>query len=131
MFIFTVAMTMLFQGTTQPVENTLYYDIGIIAQDRMGKDPTATFISLAQLAPRVAGIIRGVVVSVLFVSLNYDATQPMTEAIKGGFVNAFSLVNCIIPIVGWLCMLLFYKVTPQRVEEAKARLAAKAGVPVV
>ncbi|MDR1205629.1 MAG: MFS transporter [Peptococcaceae bacterium] len=127
MFIFTVSLTMLFQGTTQPVENTLYYDIGVIAQDRMGKDPTATFISLAQLAPRVAGIIRGVVISVLFVSLNYDATQPMTEAIKGGFVNAFSLVNCVIPIVGWLGMLIFYKVTPQRVEAARASLAAKAG----
>jgi Na+/melibiose symporter-like transporter len=125
LFIGSVALTMFFQGTTNPVENTLYYDVGVIAQAKMGKDPTATFIALSQLAPRISGIIRGVVFSVLFVSLNYDASQPMTEAIKAGFVNAFSLVNCFIPIAGWIALVFFYKITPDRVAKARAEIAAR------
>ena len=35
MFIFMVAMAMLFQGCTNPVENTFYYDLALVSYVRV------------------------------------------------------------------------------------------------
>jgi Na+/melibiose symporter-like transporter len=111
-FIGLVAVMTFFMWITQPAE-------------RMGKNPIGTFLALAQYAPRVAGLICGVVLSTLFVSTGFDATKPVTEAIKTGFTNAFSLVTCVIPIVGWLAMFFFFKVTPARGAKARAEIAER------
>jgi len=125
MFIVFVAIMTFFMWVTQPAETALYYDIAVIAEAKMGKNPIATFLALAQYAPRVAGIINGVVLSTLFVSMGYDPTKPITDAIKMGFTNAFSVVTCIIPIVGWLAMFFFFKVTPEKVAKAREEIAAR------
>jgi Na+/melibiose symporter-like transporter len=124
-FIVLVAIMSYFMWITQPPETALYYDIATIAEEKMGKNPIGTFLGLAQYAPRVAGIINGIVLSTLFVSMGYDPTQPVTDAIKMGFINAFSLVTCIIPIIGWLAMFFFFKVTPARVAKAREVIAAR------
>ncbi|MDR1206640.1 MAG: MFS transporter [Peptococcaceae bacterium] len=124
-FIVLVAIMTFFMWITQPPETALYYDIAVIAEAKMGKNPIGIFLALAQYAPRVAGIINGIVLSTLFVSMGYDPTKPITEGIKMGFINAFSLVTCVIPILGWLAMFFFFKVTPARVAQAREAIAAR------
>jgi Na+/melibiose symporter-like transporter len=129
MFITMCALMQYFLGMSQPVEGTLYFDLAVIAQAKMGKDPTATFMGLSQFAPRLSGILRGLVMSALFISLNYDPTQPVTQTLKDGFINAFSIVSAIIPIVGWLALLIFYRITPERVEKARQEILARNNAP--
>lgn len=127
MFIAMCALMQYFLAMTQPIEGTLYFDLAVIAQAKMGKDPTATFMGLSQFAPRLSGVLRGIVMSALFISLNYDPTQPVTQTLKNGFINAFSIATAIIPLVGWLALLIFYRITPERVEKAREEILAKDG----
>jgi len=126
MFIFFVAMAMFFQGTTNPVEATFYYDMAIVAQAKMGKDPTPTFIAIQQFGPGISGIISSNVLAFTLVRMNYDPTAPVTEAVKMGFINGYSLVPTIITILGWIALFFFYKITPEKVAEAR-RIVAERG----
>jgi GPH family glycoside/pentoside/hexuronide:cation symporter len=125
MFIFMVGIAMLFQGTTNPVENTFYYDMAIVAQAKMGKDPTPTFIAIQQFGPGIAGIISSNTLAWTLVTMKYDPSAPVTEAVKSGFINGYSLVPGIICILGWIALFFFYKITPAKVAEAKAIVAAR------
>ena len=124
MFIFFVAMAMLFQGTTNPVEATFYYDMAVVAQSKMGKDPTPTFIAIQQFGPGIAGIISGNTLAWTLVGMSYDPNAPVTDVVKNGFINGYSLVPCVVILVGWICMFFFYKITPEKVAEARAAVAA-------
>jgi len=125
MFIFFVAMAMLFQGTTNPVEATFYYDMAVVAQSKMGKDPTPTFIAIQQFGPTISGIISSNALAWVLVSMNFSKDAPVTQAIKDGFVNGYSLVPGVICIIGWIAITFFYKITPKKVAEARAIVAAR------
>jgi GPH family glycoside/pentoside/hexuronide:cation symporter len=127
MFIAMSALAMLFQGVTNPVEGMMYYDVAVVAREKTGEDATATFIALQQFNAKIAGVIRGIVISVLFNVINYDPTQPVTDVLRNGFTNVYSLTFCIIPICGSILMFLFYKITPERVQAAREAIAAREG----
>jgi GPH family glycoside/pentoside/hexuronide:cation symporter len=125
MFIFCVAMAMLFQGTTNPVEATFYYDMAVVAQAKTGRDPTPTFIAIQQFGPGIAGIISSNVLAWVLVMMNYTPGIEISAAVKSGFINGYSLAPAIICVIGWLAMCFFYKVTPERVAEARAKIEAQ------
>jgi|GEM_PF-1656383 len=133
-FMFVVALMTFFVWCNQPVETAMYYDCALIAEAKMGKNPIATFLALSQYAPGFSGIISGIVMSWLFVSMNFNAAEIdalgyVPDKIVSGFTNAFSLVNCVIPIIGWIALFFFYKITPERIEKARKEIqenAAKA-----
>ena len=125
LFILMSSLAMLFQGVTNPVEGMMYYDVAVVAQEKTGEDATATFVALQQYNAKIAGVIRGVVISVLFNVINYDPTAPVTDALRMGFTNVYSLTFCIIPLFGALVMFLFYKITPERVAAARETIAAR------
>jgi len=128
-FIIVVAVMTYFVWCNQPIETAMYSDCALIAEAKIGKNPIATFLALSQYAPGFSGIINGIVMSWLFVSLNFNAAEIdalgyTPDYVIQGFTDAFSLVNCVIPIIGFFTLLFFYKITPKRIEEAKATIAA-------
>jgi GPH family glycoside/pentoside/hexuronide:cation symporter len=130
-FMIVVALMTFFVWCNQPIETAMYYDCALIAESKMGKNPIATFLALSQYAPGFSGIINGIVMSWLFVAIDFNAARIdslgyIPENVVSGFTNAFSLVNCVIPIIGWLALFLFYKITPKRIEEARAQIVANA-----
>jgi GPH family glycoside/pentoside/hexuronide:cation symporter len=125
MFIFCVALAMFFQGTTNPVENTFYYDMAIVAQAKMGKDPTPTLIAIQQFGPGIAGIISSNVLSLTLLAMSYDPDAATTAAVKAGFINGYSLVPGIVCVAGWIALFFFYKITPKKVAEARAIVRAR------
>jgi Na+/melibiose symporter-like transporter len=131
LFMTVMGLATYFIWCNQPIETAMYYDCALIAESKMGKNPIATFLALSQYAPGFSGIINGIVMSWLFVSINFNAAEInalgyVPDNVFNGFVNAFSVVNCIIPLVGWLALFFFYKITPQRLEEARATIKANA-----
>ena len=124
-FIFFVGMAMLFQGTTNPVENTFYYDMATVAQAKMGVDPMPTFIAIQQFGPGVAGIISSNTLAWTLVLINYDRDAAVTQQVKDGFVNGYSLMPAIIIMIGWIVLFFFYKITPETVAQARATIAAR------
>ena len=125
MFIFFVSMAMLFQGTTNPVEATFYYDMAVVAQSKMGKDPTPTFIAIQQFGPTISGLISSNTLAWVLVTMSYDPNAPVTQAVKDGFINGYSLVPGIICVIGWIALTFFYRITPKKVAEARAIVAAR------
>jgi Na+/melibiose symporter-like transporter len=126
-FIIVVALMTFFVWCNQPIETAMYYDCALIAEAKMGKNPIATFLALSQYAPGFSGIINGIVLSWLFVSMNFNAAEIdalgyAPDNIVRGFTNAFSLVTCVIPIVGFLALFFFYKITPARIEQARKQI---------
>ena len=125
LFIALSAIGLFFQGITQPIENTLIYDVALIANAKTGEDATSTFIALGQYNARIAGLLRGVIISVLFNAIHYDPTQPVTETLRGGFTTAYSLAFSVVPIVGAIVMLLFYNIGPKQIKDARAVVDAR------
>ena len=126
-FMICVAAMTFFVWCNQPIETAMYYDCALIAEAKMGKNPIATFLALSQYAPGFSGIINGIVMSWLFVSINFNAAEIdklgyVPENVVSGFTNAFSVVNCVIPIIGWIALFFFYKITPERIEKARRQI---------
>lgn len=99
-------------GITQPVESTLYYDVAVYSEWKTGKDSTALIIGLTNLPIKLATIVKSVVLSALLVAVGYDASLGATPQLRSGLINAFSLVNCVIPLLGFLSLKFLYKLTP-------------------
>ena len=100
-------------GITQPVESTLYYDVAVYSEWKTGKDSTALIIGLTNLPIKLAGIVKSAVLSVLLAAVGYDAALGATPQLRAGLINAFSLVNCVIPLMGFLALKFLYKLTPE------------------
>ena len=125
LFIFCVAMAMLFQGTTNPVENTFYYDMATVAQLKTGTDPTPTFIAIQQFGPGVAGIISTNTLAWTLVLMDYTPGVEITQQVKDGFLNGYCVAPTIIFLLGWIALFFFYKITPEMVADAKAEIIAR------
>ena len=122
MFIFFVGMGMLFQGTTNPVENMFYFDMATIAQEKTGVESNSIFIALRQFGPGISGLISTNTLAWTLVLMDYAPGMAITEQVKNGFINGYSLAPAIISCMGWLILFFFYKITPEQVAEAKAKI---------
>lgn len=109
-------------GITQPTESTLYYDVAVYTEWKTGKDSTALIIGLTNLPIKLATVVRSAVLSALFVAIGYDANLGATPELRAGMINAFSLVNCIIPILGFISLKFFYKITPEVVKKCREEI---------
>ncbi len=125
LFIAVCGLLQFFIGITQPVESTLYYDVATYTEWKTGKDSTALIIGLTNLPIKLAGIIRGVVFSGLLIAVGYDANAGATPELRAGLINAFSLVTCIIPMIGWISLKFFYKISPELVKKCRKEIAER------
>lgn len=127
-FIAICGLLQFFIGITQPVESTLYYDVATYTEWKTGKDSTALIIGLTNLPIKLAGIVKNVVISALLVAVNYDANVGATPELRAGLINAFSLVTCVIPIIGWISLKFFYKINPELIKKCKKENAERRAV---
>ena len=126
LFIAVCGILQFFIGITQPVESTLYYDVATYTEWKTGKDSTALIIGLTNLPIKLAGVVRGIVFSALLVAVGYDASAGPTPELRAGLINAFSLVTCVIPMIGWCSLKFFYKMTPELIKKCKKEIAERA-----
>ena len=128
MFIAVNFLMMAVAGMTQPMESTFYFDCATYAQWKTGgENPTALFLGLATISIKMTSIVRGLVITIVFNLVNYSPDLPAEAlpALRAGFTNAYSLVNCVIPILGFIAITFFYKLSPDVIKKCKAEIAAR------
>jgi GPH family glycoside/pentoside/hexuronide:cation symporter len=126
LFIFVNFLMMMVAGCTQPMESTFYFDCATYSQWKTGgENPTALFLGLATISIKMTSIVRGVVITILFNAINYSPDMGPTPELRSGFITAYSLVNSIIPVLGFIAIAFFYKISPAIIAKCKAEIAAR------
>ena len=82
-------------------------------------------MSLISFPIKISIFVRSMIIAAVLSSVNYVADMAVTPELIQGIKNGFSLYPAIIIIVGLLLMFKMYSLTPKRMEEMSAELAAK------
>ena len=71
---------------------------------------------------KVSVILKSVIVAVAFAAIGYKAGMDITPALQEGLINAYIIVPAIIPLLGAVSILFFYKLNPKKVEEMQKEI---------
>jgi GPH family glycoside/pentoside/hexuronide:cation symporter len=114
-FIALNGIVLFFAGMTQPMETHFYLDSIIYSEWKTKVSAKAVIMSLTSLSPTLSKLMKGIIISVTLVSVDYQAGST-SQAVKDGIITAYSVVPVMILLVGWLVLFFFYKLTPDQVE---------------
>lgn len=113
-------------GTTQPFEMNLYQDNVIYSEYLTGVNANSLIMGLCEFPVKIAGILKSVLLTAVLLSSGFVAGQTPTPELKQALANAYSLIPAAIPIMGFLLLKFAYKLTPEKMEEAKKAIEARA-----
>ena len=118
-FVFVLIAT-VFLGIGASVTVGLYSDVSVYARWKTGEDASAFIMGLMTVALKLAIISRGTVIPFILDRAGFDPNvdpAAATMALKTGVVNAFLLVPGIFALISGIILLLFYKLTREKVIE--------------
>jgi Na+/melibiose symporter-like transporter len=69
----------------------------------------------------------GFIFTILFNAIQFNPDVGATPELRAGFINAYSLVNCIIPLMGFVAIMFFYKLSPDIIKKAAAEIETRTG----
>ncbi len=118
-FVFVLTAT-IFLEIGASVTVGLYSDVSVYARWKTGEDASAFIMGLMTVALKLAIISRGTVIPFILDRAGFDPNvdpAAATMALKTGVVNAYLLVPGIFALVSGLILLLFYKLTREKVLE--------------
>ena len=113
-------------GTTQPFEMNLYQDNVIYSEYLTGVNANSLIMGLCEFPVKIAGILKSVLLTAVLISSGFVAGATPTPELKSALANAYSLIPAAIPIMGFLLLKFAYKLTPEKMEEAKKAIEARA-----
>ncbi len=105
-------------GTTQTFELSLYMDNVIYTKYKTGKDANAIIMGLSGVTVRLANILKSVLIPFALMTSGYVAGK-VTPAVKASIINTYSIIPAIIPLIGFIFLKFFYKLTKEKMEEIK------------
>jgi GPH family glycoside/pentoside/hexuronide:cation symporter len=110
----------------QPIEGTFYFDCAIYSQWKTGgSNPTALFIGVSTLVLQFIGIFRSFLITWLFNYIKYTPDMGSTPLVRAAFTNVYSLANCIIPLMGFISITFFYKLSPAIIKKCREEIIAR------
>jgi Na+/melibiose symporter-like transporter len=120
-FIVINGVLYLFSGLTQPLENNLYLDTATYSRRKTEIDAKNLIISISNLPIKFAQVVKSFIISFIFVSIGYTAGS-VSEETKSGIITAYSVIPAIMPLIGWLALFFFYKLTPEKLTMMKEKI---------
>jgi Na+/melibiose symporter-like transporter len=123
-FIAVNGIMQFFASTTQPMESNLYMDAVVYSEWKTGISAKAFIMSMYQIPIKLSKVVKNLIISAILVSIGYKAGAT-TEAIKQGIINGYSVVPAILPLVGWISMFFFYKLTPEKMKMMRKEIEAR------
>lgn len=106
-------------GMTQPFELSLYMDNVIYTRHKTGEDLNSLIMSISSVTVKLANILKSVLIPLALTSAGYVAGV-ITPELKRAILHAFSTIPAIIPIIGFLMLKFFYKLTKQTMDQIEA-----------
>ncbi|MDR0864239.1 MAG: MFS transporter [Candidatus Symbiothrix sp.] len=115
LFIAISGVIRFFAGMAQPIEFNFYLDSIVYSQWKTGIDAKGAIMGISGVAFTLSNLIKSILISATFAIVGYQAGST-SEAVKAGIITAYSVIPAIIPLVGWVVLFLFYKLTPDKLE---------------
>lgn len=115
------ALTAAFQALLVP----LYSETCTFAEWKTGADNSGVIMGMQQLGVKLGAIFKGVAVSISLSAAGYVAGMEATPALKAGILRGYFLFPGTAFIIGGLALLIFYRLTPTRVEEMQKEIEAR------
>ncbi|NLZ93627.1 MAG: hypothetical protein GX922_06410 [Firmicutes bacterium] len=112
----------LLSGATQPFEMGLYMDNVTYVKWKTGKNANSLIVGLSSIPVKFAGIFRGVLIPFALASAGYVAGADPTPALKQAIINTFSTIPVLIPLLGFIVLRFFYKLSTEKVEQMKLEI---------
>ena len=112
------ALTAAFQALLVP----LYSETCTFAEWKTGVDNSGVIMGMQQLGVKLGAVFKGVAISISLSAAGYVAGMEATPALKAGILRGYFLFPGTAFIIGGLALLLFYKLTPQGVEEMQKEI---------
>jgi len=120
-FIIVNGIMQFFTSSTQSMESNLYMDATIYSEWKTGINAKAFIMSMFNMAARFAGIVKNFIIWLTFVAIGYKAGTT-NETVKEGIINAYTLVPAVIPLIGWIALFFFYKLTPEKIKAMQSEI---------
>ncbi len=112
-------------GFTQPLELQLYMDNVIYHKYKTGVDANGFIMSMCNVSVKLATVLKSVIIPFVLMTAGYVAGAEPTEALKQGIVDAYTIIPAIIPLVGFVMLRFFYKLSRTEVYRMKEEMKAK------
>jgi len=106
-------------GMTQPFELSLYMDNVIYMKHKTGRNANALIMGLSGVTVKIANIIKSVLIPFALMTSGYVAGT-VTPEVKASIITAYSTIPAIIPIIGFILLKFFYKLTSEKINERSA-----------
>lgn len=106
-------------GTTQPLELQLYMDNVIYHKYKTGIDANSFIMSLSNMPVKFATILKSAIIPFVLMQAGFVAGMKPTPELKQGIINAYTIIPAIIPIIGFILLKFFYKLTRNEVLRMK------------
>lgn len=106
-------------GMTQPFELSLYMDNVAYTKYKTGRNATALIMGISGVTVKIANIIKSVLIPFALITAGYVAGT-VTPEVKASIISAYSTIPAIIPLVGFVLLKFFYKLSDARLKEMAA-----------
>ena len=103
----------------------MYSDTATYAQWKTGADSRAFVMSTYTIPLKLALLIRGVITAAILVGINYDATKDPSYY-ADTFWNVYILMPAIVSTIGWVVMLIGYRLKEDQVTQMALEIEQRA-----
>lgn len=109
-------------GTTQPLELQLYMDNVIYHKYKTGVDANSFIMSLSNMPVKFATILKSAIIPFVLMQAGFVAGMDPTPELKQGIINAYTIIPAIIPVIGFILLKFFYKLSRSEVIRMKEEM---------
>ncbi len=124
MFIVFSGIVAIITGMTSPFELNLYIDNTVYYRYTKGKDATGFIMGLSNLPVKFASIIKSTLIPFTLMAVGYVANADPTPEMQAAIINAYTLIPCLFPILGFILLKFVYKLKHEDVEDMKRKIDA-------
>lgn len=108
-------------GTTQPFELSLYMNQVIYTKYKTGQNANALIMGLSGVTVKIANIVKSGLIPFALMTSGYVAGT-VTPEVKASIIKAYSTIPAIMPLIGFILLKFFYKLTKEKMDEISAKV---------
>lgn len=123
---FMILMLVAYLGYAMPdaLSVAMYSSTVEYAQWKTGKSARGFIMSLISFPIKTAVFARSVIITAVLAGAGYVAEMAPTPALVNGIKNGITLIPAVIMLVGLVCIVFLYKITPKMLEQMQRDIAA-------
>ena len=124
-FLIVMFVAYLGYGIPDALGVAMYSSTVEYGEWKTGKNARGFIMSLINFPIKVAVFLRSVIITAVLVGSGYVANMKPTEQLISGIKNGIALIPASIMIVGLICIIFLYKITPSSLEKMQKEIVER------